>query len=112
MAKVSIFLLGFMLLHCWVAMNEAKYVKYKDPKQPLNVRIKDLMDRMTLEEKIGQMTQIERKVASAEIMKKYYIGKVNFFFVLFLMKNKQKMVDGNIYAYFYNSFSVFLAFIS
>ena len=68
-----------MLLHCWVATSETKYLKYKDPKQPLNVRIKDLMDRMTLEEKIGQMTQIERKVASAEIMKNYYIGKVNFF---------------------------------
>ncbi|WVZ14226.1 hypothetical protein V8G54_011792 [Vigna mungo] len=76
MAKVSIFFVGFMLLHCCVAMNEAKYMKYKDPKQALNVRIKDLMDRMTLEEKIGQMTQIERKVASAEIMKNYYIGSV------------------------------------
>nr|GMD61642.1 lysosomal beta glucosidase-like [Ipomoea batatas] len=32
--------------------------KYKDPK---GERIKDLMKRMTLEEKIGQMTQIERK---------------------------------------------------
>ncbi|WVZ14452.1 hypothetical protein V8G54_012018 [Vigna mungo] len=76
MAKVSIFVVGLMLLHCWVATSEAKYLKYKDPKQPLNVRIKDLMDRMTLEEKIGQMTQIERKVASAEIMKNYYIGSV------------------------------------
>jgi len=79
MAKGSVFVVGLMLLHCWVAINEATYVKYKDPKEPLNVRIKDLMDRMSLEEKIGQMTQIERKVASAEIMKKYYIGKVNFF---------------------------------
>ncbi|XP_014507294.1 uncharacterized protein LOC106766997 [Vigna radiata var. radiata] len=76
MAKVSIFFVGFMLLHCCIAMNEAQYMKYKDPKQPLNLRIKDLMDRMTLEEKIGQMTQIERKVASAEIMKNYYIGSV------------------------------------
>ncbi|KAL9276558.1 hypothetical protein ACSQ67_025905 [Phaseolus vulgaris] len=76
MAKLSIFVVGIMLLHCWVAINEAKYLKYKDPKQPLNVRIKDLMKRMTLEEKIGQMTQIERKVASAEIMKNYYIGSV------------------------------------
>ncbi|XP_027925362.1 uncharacterized protein LOC114182651 [Vigna unguiculata] len=74
--KVSIFVVWLMLLHCWVATSETKYLKYKDPKQPLNVRIKDLMDRMTLEEKIGQMTQIERKVASAEIMKNYYIGSV------------------------------------
>ncbi|XP_027359396.1 uncharacterized protein LOC113868043 [Abrus precatorius] len=76
MAKIPIFLVGFMLLHCWVALTEAEYLKYKDPKQPLNVRIKDLMNRMTLEEKIGQMVQIDRSVASAEVMKKYYIGSV------------------------------------
>ncbi|CAJ1947992.1 unnamed protein product [Sphenostylis stenocarpa] len=76
MARVTILLMGLMLFHCWVATTEAKYLKYKDPIQPLNVRIKDLMDRMTLEEKIGQMTQIERKVASAEVMKNYYIGSV------------------------------------
>ncbi|KAF7148887.1 hypothetical protein RHSIM_Rhsim03G0055400 [Rhododendron simsii] len=52
------------------------YVKYRDPKQPLNARIKDLMRRMSLEEKIGQMVQIERSVASAEVMKKYFIGSV------------------------------------
>lgn len=51
-------------------------MKYKNPKQPLGVRIKDLMSRMTLEEKIGQMVQIEREVASADVMKKYFIGSV------------------------------------
>lgn len=50
-------------------------MKYKDPKQPLSARIKDLMQRMTLAEKIGQMTQVERKVASAQVMKDYFIGK-------------------------------------
>ncbi|KAG5530593.1 hypothetical protein RHGRI_025525 [Rhododendron griersonianum] len=59
---------------CWAATAEAEYEKYKDPKQHINVRIKDLMGRMTLEEKIGQMTQIERTVASAEVIKKYHIG--------------------------------------
>ncbi|KAK7315570.1 hypothetical protein VNO77_34126 [Canavalia gladiata] len=76
MAKILIFLVGLMLLHCWVAMAEAECLKYKDPKQPLNVRIKDLMKRMSLEEKIGQMVQIDRSVASADVMKKYYIGSV------------------------------------
>lgn len=51
-------------------------MKYKDPSQPVNVRVKDLMKRMTLAEKIGQMTQIERKVASAQVMKDYYIGSL------------------------------------
>jgi len=50
-------------------------LKYKDPKVPLNVRISDLMKRMSLEEKIGQMTQIEREVAAPDVIKKYFIGK-------------------------------------
>jgi beta-glucosidase len=77
MGKVPICLMGLLLL-CCLADAEYQYlkVKYKDPKQPVNVRIKDLMKRMTLEEKIGQMTQIERSVASAEVMNKYYIGSV------------------------------------
>lgn len=49
---------------------------YKDPHRLVNVRIDDLMKRMTLAEKIGQMTQIERKVASAKVMKDYFIGSV------------------------------------
>ncbi|GJN40659.1 hypothetical protein PR202_gb29914 [Eleusine coracana subsp. coracana] len=57
-------------------MCNAKYMKYKDPKQPINTRIKDLIGRMTLAEKIGQMMQIERQVASADVMKKYFIGSI------------------------------------
>ncbi|KAG9157287.1 hypothetical protein Leryth_004945 [Lithospermum erythrorhizon] len=53
---------------------KAEYMKYKDPKQPLRVRIRDLMSRMTLEEKIGQMSQIDREVASREVINKYFIG--------------------------------------
>ncbi|KAF2306912.1 hypothetical protein GH714_022487 [Hevea brasiliensis] len=74
MARIPIFLMALVLF--WGAIAEAEYMKYKDPKQPLNVRIEDLMKRMTLEEKIGQMTQIDRSVASAEVMKKYFIGSV------------------------------------
>ncbi|KAK2451134.1 beta-glucosidase BoGH3B [Trifolium repens] len=76
MAKGTIFLVSLLLLHCWVAMAEAEYLKYKDPKQPLNTRIKDLIGRMTLEEKIGQMVQIDRSVASADVMNKYFIGSI------------------------------------
>lgn len=42
----------------------------------MGVRIKDLMKRMTLAEKIGQMTQIDRTVATSDVMKKYFIGSV------------------------------------
>ncbi|XAR64820.1 Glucan 1,3-beta-glucosidase [Bertholletia excelsa] len=66
-----------MLIWGWASSNgEAEHMKYKDPNRPLNARIKDLMNRMSLEEKIGQMVQIERSVASAMVMKKHFIGSV------------------------------------
>lgn len=59
-------------------------MKYKDLQQPLlKARIDDLMSRMTLEEKIGQMTQIERDVSSSDVINKYFIGM--FLFSLFLI---------------------------
>ncbi|XP_015873262.1 uncharacterized protein LOC107410359 [Ziziphus jujuba] len=76
MGRFSICILGFLLLCCLAAGTETTYLKYKDPKQPLGARIKDLLSRMTLEEKIGQMVQIERKVATPDTMKKYFIGSV------------------------------------
>lgn len=65
-----------LLLLCFAWTGDAEYMKYKDPKQPVNTRIKDLIGRMTLAEKIGQMTQIERSVASADVMKQYFIGSI------------------------------------
>ncbi|KAK4593553.1 hypothetical protein RGQ29_017602 [Quercus rubra] len=52
------------------------YTAYTDPNQSIRIRIRDLMMRMTLQEKIGQMVQIERANASAEIMNKFFIGSV------------------------------------
>ncbi|KAJ6360110.1 hypothetical protein OIU77_004178 [Salix suchowensis] len=75
MARTSpIFLMGVLVI--WAALAEAEYMIYKDAAKPLSSRIKDLMSRMTLQEKIGQMTQIERNVASAKVMKDYFIGSV------------------------------------
>ncbi|KAL8501002.1 hypothetical protein ACS0TY_020547 [Phlomoides rotata] len=65
-----------VVLWLWTVAVEAEYFKYKDPKQPLEVRIRDLMRRMTLEEKIGQMTQIEREVSSPDVVNKYFIGSI------------------------------------
>ncbi|CAN6242923.1 unnamed protein product [Urochloa humidicola] len=50
--------------------------KYKDPTQQLNTRIDDLLRRMTLAEKIGQMSQIERVMATPDVIKRYFIGSV------------------------------------
>ncbi|XP_020094622.1 uncharacterized protein LOC109714406 isoform X3 [Ananas comosus] len=66
--------ISFLLF--WAFLGEAEYMKYRDPSQPVNVRVRDLMNRMTLAEKIGQMTQIERKVATPQVLKDYYIGSL------------------------------------
>ncbi|RZC78960.1 hypothetical protein C5167_003153 [Papaver somniferum] len=76
MARNSILVLGFLLFCCCTSIAEAEYMKYKDPKHPVGVRTKDLMKRMTLEEKIGQMSQIERTVATADVVKKHFIGSI------------------------------------
>ncbi|PKA51269.1 Beta-xylosidase/alpha-L-arabinofuranosidase 2 [Apostasia shenzhenica] len=77
-AQRFVFVMWF--LSCWLriggAESEESYLKYKDPKQQLNVRIDDLLGRMTLLEKIGQMAQIERKNATSEDIKNYFIGSV------------------------------------
>ncbi|KAL3653235.1 hypothetical protein CASFOL_002916 [Castilleja foliolosa] len=49
---------------------------YKDPNAPTEARVKDLLSRMTLLEKIGQMTQIERSVATPSVVKDRFIGSV------------------------------------
>ncbi|KDP34274.1 hypothetical protein JCGZ_12843 [Jatropha curcas] len=67
------------ILWFWVlgiAIAEAKYVQYKDPEQPVGARVKDLISRMTLEEKIAQMVQIDRLIATPQLMKTYSIGSV------------------------------------
>jgi beta-glucosidase len=42
------------------APGAADVLPYEDPSQPVAARVADLLSRMTLEEKIGQMTQAER----------------------------------------------------
>ncbi|KZV30572.1 lysosomal beta glucosidase-like [Dorcoceras hygrometricum] len=77
MRYFSVYITSCILALClWASLTDAKHMKYKDPKQPLEARIKDLMKRMTLEEKIGQMTLIEKDNATPEVIKKYFIGNV------------------------------------
>jgi beta-glucosidase len=85
MAKIPIFLVGFWLLSTWAGLLETDedIIKYKNPKESVNIRVEDLISKMTLDEKIGQMLQIERKYASNGVMKKYFIGKDNVWFLLF-----------------------------
>ncbi len=49
---------------------------YNDPSQPIDARVEDLLSRMTLDEKIGQMTQVELgKISPADITQ-YGIGSI------------------------------------
>ncbi|XP_057956519.1 uncharacterized protein LOC131149786 [Malania oleifera] len=77
---VSVGMLGVLLTYCmcfWASSAaEGEYMKYKDPEQPVNTRIRDLMERMTLAEKIGQMAQLDRVAATPEILRDYSIGSV------------------------------------
>lgn len=87
MGKELRFLIGIVVVCGCVLVANADYMLYKDPTKPIGKRIKDLMSRMSLEEKIGQMVQIERQVSSFEVMKKYYIGVYlceNCYFILFI----------------------------
>jgi len=82
MAKIPIFLVGFWLLSNWAGLLEIEdTMKYKNPNESIDIRVEDLISRMTLEEKIGQMLQIERKYASDNVLNKYFIGKDNDFFL-------------------------------
>jgi beta-glucosidase len=50
---------------------------YTDPNQPVAARVADLLSRMSLDEKIGQMTQVERTaVASPSELATFRIGSV------------------------------------
>ncbi|XP_051131836.1 uncharacterized protein LOC127251928 [Andrographis paniculata] len=69
-------LLGIVVLCFLGAKSDTDNYAYKNPERPMNLRIQDLMRRMTLAEKIGQMVQIERAAASAEVLRKYHIGSV------------------------------------
>ncbi len=48
---------------------------YQDPNLPVETRVEDLLARMTLDEKIGQMTQCLSSVSTSNVAS-YYIGSV------------------------------------
>ncbi|CAA7030505.1 unnamed protein product [Microthlaspi erraticum] len=57
------------------------YIKYKDPKVNVEERVEDLLSRMTLPEKLGQMTQVDRfnysySPSGPELFRKYMIGSI------------------------------------
>jgi beta-glucosidase len=51
-------------------------VIYTDPSQSVEARVEDLLKRMTLDEKIGQMTQVEKNSIKLGDITRYYIGSI------------------------------------
>lgn len=56
---------------------------YRNPNEPIESRVKDLLSRMTLKEKVGQMTQIERRVATPSAIKDFSIGTLSLSLSIF-----------------------------
>ncbi|KAJ3673261.1 hypothetical protein LUZ60_006635 [Juncus effusus] len=75
---MAVFSIPFVLLSLllWTSLGYADYLPYKDPNKPVEIRVRDLLGRMTLAEKIGQMTQIERLVATPDVLKNKFIGSI------------------------------------
>lgn len=50
---------------------------FKDASQSVDIRVKDLLSYMTVEEKVGQMTQVDRQFLESEAdIAKYYLGSL------------------------------------
>jgi beta-glucosidase len=56
-----------------------------NPSESVESRIKNLISLMTLKEKIGQMTQIERSVATPSAIKEFTIGTILSTFMLLII---------------------------
>src|SRR5262245_48409285 len=51
-------------------------LRYRDPSVPCADRVTDLLSRMTLADKVGQMTQAERAKVTAADLTRYRLGSV------------------------------------
>ncbi|XP_043695385.1 beta-glucosidase BoGH3B-like [Telopea speciosissima] len=71
-----LFLFFFFFFIFPSASAETALHRYKDPRLPIEYRISDLLSRMTIHEKIGQMAQIDRSVASPAVLINHSIGSV------------------------------------
>ena len=58
------------------ASAESRAVTPTDSSQPIDARVEDLLKPMTLEEKIGQMTQVEKDSIRPGDITKYFIGSI------------------------------------
>ena len=81
--KISLFSVGVLLcsylagvVPAQAAGSTGSLPPYLDPTQPSAARVSDLLGRMTLDEKIGQMIQAERASVTPEEVKDNFLGSV------------------------------------
>ncbi|MCZ8522469.1 MULTISPECIES: glycoside hydrolase family 3 N-terminal domain-containing protein [Paenibacillus] len=58
------------------AGSPAELPPYWNPQLPVEKRVEDLLGRMTLDEKVGQMVQAERAYATPEDVREYHLGSM------------------------------------
>ncbi len=68
-------ILGIFIL-ITACVNSSEDNSFTNPDLEVDRRVADLLDQMTLEEKVGQMTQIERGVVELTTIRDYKIGSV------------------------------------
>jgi len=74
--KIRLFLLFIILMSFSMVIAQDDIPPYLNPDLPPEERAADLLARMSLEEKIGQMTLVEKNSITPEAVAEYYIGAV------------------------------------
>ncbi|MBK8032906.1 MAG: glycoside hydrolase family 3 protein [Chloroflexi bacterium] len=74
--RLFVFLLNLCALLLLTTSVLAQDELYRDPTQPIETRVEDLLARMTLAEKIGQMTLVEKNSLNPQAVFDYFIGGV------------------------------------
>ncbi|UJF31894.1 glycoside hydrolase family 3 N-terminal domain-containing protein [Paenibacillus hexagrammi] len=58
------------------AQSASELTAYWDSSKPVEQRVEDLLSKMTIDEKVGQMVQAERASVTPEDVQNYYLGSV------------------------------------
>lgn len=77
--KPSVFRLILLILAIFVLLAPASSAQdepYRDVSLPIEERVEDLLSRMSLDEKIGQMTLVEKNTITSQSVTNFYIGGV------------------------------------
>lgn len=75
-AAAAVLLVASTVVSVAVGSASAAVLPYQDPSLPVATRVSDLLSRMSLDEKIGQMTQAERAAVSNAQITQFRLGSL------------------------------------